>query len=445
MFKKNLVLSFLFFIFICSFAAEEYNQEFTYLNSLYYPNPFTNGVTGLSLGVLSLKLLSKKQPLLFKRFPHLEAVLYGTSSLFPILINVWRAKKLYDKLSYDYIIKHFDSVKRHDYWFDKSAMIDDLKMNLLEKSEFQKDSDSYKKYKILLDILTKSPKKIIEGLKDYDQQKNFLSAVLLLDAEKVGHLNFENQTNIKEAFKEISALNKKISDSLFFNTSQTINYFLNGVDSSIGAQFIVRYKDDIKSFVDSFISLDKTKQQNILSAMLKIKEKNEDSGKNTKPWLTKSNIASIIIIIIFDLIVEIFLKSNEAAHYLLENLSDENFWSLINYVFLNKDQSSFKDKLNTFSGLIKYCYQKNKENFSDPNNPFIKKTNFLKTKDKENQTNILEWWLSVAGYKKNQSQQETKSTVNLAEKQKSNNYQNAFPLNNPSAQSRLISLFSIPS
>jgi hypothetical protein len=421
MIKKTNLLALFFLILRFSFPGEENYKKSNFNLLLNYTNFLTNGLTALGGGLFSLKLLKKNNFHVLKRFPHVEFSAYAISVFLPFFVSGLRAKKFFNKLSYDYIIKNFDSVKRHDYWFDKSVMIDDLKMNLLEKSEFEKDSDSYQKYKILLDILTKSPKKIIDELKNYNEQKNFLSAVLLLDAEKVGHLRFENQTNIKEAFKETSALNKKISDSLFFNTSQIINYFLNKVNPPIAAKFIVQYKDDIKNFIDSFISLGLEKKQNILSA----KEKE-------KTWIISDSI-------VLDIILEIFDKSNEAAYSLLENLSDENFWSLINYVFFSKDQSSFKDKLNTFSDLIKYFYQQNKENFSDKNNPFAKKTNFLMQKNEKNKTKIVGWWLSVAEFKKEQFQQKAKSMVNLPEQllsEKTNNTDAIFPLNNNLAAGR---------
>lgn len=438
MIKKINLLSFFLSIFTCSVATKEHNQKFNYSNFLHYPNSFTNGAIGLSLGFLSLKLLNKKKPPFLKSFPYLEAVSYGVSIIFPFLINVWKAKKLYNKLSYDYIMKNFDSVKRHDYWFDKLAMIDDLKINLLEKSGFKRDSVSYQKYNVLLDILTKSPKKIIDELKDYDQQENFLSAALLLDAEKVRGLKLDYLTSIKEALKETGVLEKKFSDSLFFNTSEVINDFLHKVHPPIAAQFIVEYKDDMKGFIDSFINLEKTKQQYILSAMRNQQKREKNQGL----------IRIITDQIVFDIIVETFDKSNEAACSLLENLSDENFWSLISYVSFKQTEVNFKDKIDDFSKLIKYFYEQNRETPSDKNNPFIKKTNFIMKKDEENKTNIGGWWLSKAGYTKKQSQ-ETKPTVNLPQKPKDNNYQNhpaaMLPLKNSSAQARLTQLFSIKS
>ena len=244
--------------------------------------------------------------------------------------------KLYNKLSYDYIIKHFDSVKSHDYWFDKSVMIDDLKMNLLEKSGFGKESISYQKYNVLLDILTKSPKKIIDELKEYDEQENFLSTVLLLDAEKVRDLKFVYLTNIKEAFKETSKLEKKFSDSLFFNTSETINHFLNKVHPPIGAQFIVEYKDDIKNLVDYLIPIgDKIKS--IFSA--EWKSENEPKSKELKSEKigeTKNKKGTIISEnILFDLIINAFSKNKELALLWVNYLSDECFFNLITFIYLN--------------------------------------------------------------------------------------------------------------
>ena len=417
MIKKVNLLSLFFFIFTSSFTGKEDSQRFNYFNSLVnYPTPVTNGAAGLAAGFLSAKLLQKNNSLILKRFPSMKPLAYGISVIFPFLITAWRAKKLYNVLNYEYIIKNFDSIKRQDYWFDKSAMIDDFKTNLLEKSGFEKDSVFYDKYRILLDILTKSPNKIIEELEKYDQQEDFLSAVLLLDAEKSGDLKFEYLKNIKETFKETSVLEKKLSNSVFFNSSETIKDFLNKVYPEIGARFIVEYKDDIKNFIDSFISLDLEKKQNIFSAVLNKQERGKDHQL----------IRILTDPIVFEIIVEAYNKSEEHGCFLLKNLSEDNFFSLICYVFFidgkNEKVNIKYEKLDTFFNLIKYFYQKNKENISDIYNPFNKSANILCKKDEENKTKILRWWLGKAGYKREQSQ-ETKSTVNLPEKPKDNNYQ----------------------
>lgn len=248
---------------IISFATKENYQRFNYFDSLVnYPILVTNGLAGLGAGFLTLKLLNKKNSFVLKRFPSMERLAYGISAIFSFLITALRAKKLYNSLNYEYIIKNFDSIKRQDYWFDKSAMIDDFKTNLLKKSKFEKDSVFYYKYRVLLDILTQPSNKIIHELKEYDQQEDFLSAVLLLDAEK----SLEYLKNIKETFKETSVLKKKLSNSVFFNNSETINDFLNKVNPQIAARFIVEYKDDMQNLLKHLVRIDSQKIKDIFSA-----------------------------------------------------------------------------------------------------------------------------------------------------------------------------------
>jgi hypothetical protein len=219
-------------------------------------------LAGLAAGFLTLKLLNKKNYFLLKRFPSMERLAYGILPIFSFLITALRAKKLYNALNYEYIIKNFDSINRHDYWFTKKVMINDFKTTLLNKSGFVEGSVSYHKYKVLLDILTKSPNKIIHELKEYDQQEDFLSAVLLLDAEK----SLEYLKNIKETFKETSVLKKKLSNSVFFNNSEAINDFLNKVNPQIAARFIVEYKDDMQNLLKHLVRIDSQKIKDIFSA-----------------------------------------------------------------------------------------------------------------------------------------------------------------------------------
>lgn len=421
---------------IISFATKENYQRFNYFDSLVnYPILVTNGLAGLAAGFLTLKLLNKKNYFFLKRFPSMERLAYGISAIFPFLITALRAKKLYNSLNYEYVIKNFDSIKRQDYWFDKSAMIDDFKTNLLKKSKFEKDSVFYYKYRVLLDILTQPSNKIIHELKEYDQQEDFLSAVLLLDAEKSGDLKFEYLKNIKETFKETSVLEKKLSNSVFFNNSETINDFLNKVNPQIAARFIVEYKDDMQNLLKHLVRIDSQKIKDIFSAGWKTggEQKFTESKKPEKPWLKKSTgnnkkLMKPIISgpILFDLIVNLYDDQKEFCLTLFKNLLDQCFLNLITYVYSSK-QSIHQKKQETFFSLIKSL----KDEYSSL---FLSKCKILQTND-----SVLRWWLG-------------KAEVNLleqllSEKPKGNNYQNhtaaIFPLNNSSAQDRLTRFSSM--
>ena len=429
--KVNLLILF-FFIFIISFATKENYQQFNYFNFLVnYPIPVTNGLAGLGAGFLTFKLLNKKNYFFLKRFPSMERLAYGISAIFPFLITALRAKKLYNSLNYKYIIKNFDLINRHDYWFDKSAMINDYKINLLDKSQFEKDSVSDYKYKVLLDILTKPSNKIIDELKEYDQQEDFLSAVLLLDAEKSDDLKLEYLKNIKETFKETSVLKKKLSNSVFFNNSETINDFLNKVKPQIAARFIVEYKDDMQNLLKHLVRIDSQKIKDIFSAGWKTggEQKFTESKKPEQPWKKKSTdnnkkLMKPIISgpILFDLIVNLYDDQKEFCLTLFINLSDQCFLNLITYVYYNEKSIHQNDQLNFFS-LIKFLQNKY-------NNSFLRKCKILETNE-----SVLRWWLDKAGIEKNQSQ-ETKLTVNLPEKPKDNN-------NSQTSQNRLEQFSSI--
>lgn len=322
-------------------------------------------------------------------------------------------------------------------------MIDDFKTNLLKKSKFEKDSVFYYKYRVLLDILTQPSNKIIHELKEYDQQEDFLSAVLLLDAEK----SLEYLKNIKETFKETSVLKKKLSNSVFFNNSEAINDFLNKVNPQISARFIVEYKDDMQNLLKHLVRIDSQKIKDIFSAGWKTggEQKFTESKKPEKPWLKKSTdnnkkLMKPIISgpILFDLIVNLYDDQKEFCLTLFKNLLDQCFLNLITYVYSSK-QSIHQKKQETFFSLIKSL----KDEYSSL---FLSKCKILETND-----SVLRWWLGKAEFKKKQPQ-ETRSTVNLleqllSEKPKGNNYQNRtaaiFPLNNSSAQDRLTRFSSM--
>lgn len=225
-----------FFLFLFFFSLFGDKQEsllrYRIVEHLNYMNPVVNGLFGLVVTGLTEAILKKTKLNFFNRYQKFFPIVSGVFGIsVPYFVSRLQAKHFYKDLSYEYLLKHYQSIKDNNLLFYKSSIIHDYRDTILKKANLpEKGANKNKKYNLLLDLLTNAPAAMIDKLstEKIEEQLQFLFTIMLIDQEKY-------QDNKKR---------RSFADSLFWHDPQVVKLFLERVKSLVAAEFIFLYWKD---------------------------------------------------------------------------------------------------------------------------------------------------------------------------------------------------------